>query len=237
MEFVVEEDIDNAVEIGYDGFTIDGQFPDSSFWGIEIKDKAYIIKTVNKKELPKQVSFVNDRLAETLKKFRYRNFWSTELRIKNKIPYFIDPCCRCGSPPSELYQDIYLNLADIMWNGADGVLVEPQVEVKYGAELLLHSSWADKNWQAVQFPKKLRGNIKLRNLAIIDKEYYIVPQNVGIPEIGSVMAFGESMEESIEKVKEMAKEVTGYYIEVYPDSLDTAIEEVDKIEKALKIKF
>ena len=35
---IVEEAIDDAVEIGYDGYTIDGKYPQNAMWGIEIKD-------------------------------------------------------------------------------------------------------------------------------------------------------------------------------------------------------
>ncbi len=37
-EFIVEDDIPNAVEIGYDGFSVDGQWPTHAMQAFEIKD-------------------------------------------------------------------------------------------------------------------------------------------------------------------------------------------------------
>jgi uncharacterized protein YlzI (FlbEa/FlbD family) len=150
---------------------------------------------------------------------------------KDKIPYMIDPCCRAGSPPSELYQNMYTNLADILWFGAEGKIIDPTPAGKYGAEMLIHSAWADKNWQAVNFPEKIRDQVKFRNLTIINGKYYVVPQAVGLPEIAAVVAIGDSVEEVVEEAKELAKQVTGYYIDIFPDCLDEAQHEIDELKK------
>jgi hypothetical protein len=236
-KFIVEDAIDDAIEIGYDGYTIDGQFPRSAFYGIEVKDKGYLEKFTDASKMPKQISYVNERLSPVLKSYRYRNFFSSELRIKNKIPYFLDPCTRMGSPPGELYQIMIENLSDIIWNGANGKLIDPICSYTYGAELLIQSMWADKNWQAVQFPSGIRKNIKLRNLTIINKEYYVVPQLVGIPEIAAVVAVGDTIEEAIGKVKEYASQVEGYYIDTFTDSLDEGIKELAALSQQINIKF
>ena len=41
-EFIVEDSINDAVEIGYDGWTIDGRFPRTAMQGYEIKDVSYV---------------------------------------------------------------------------------------------------------------------------------------------------------------------------------------------------
>src|SRR5436853_2302851 len=41
-EFVIEPNIDPAVEWGIDAFTIDGQYPDKTFSGCEIKDVGFL---------------------------------------------------------------------------------------------------------------------------------------------------------------------------------------------------
>jgi hypothetical protein len=176
-------------------------------------------------------------MAPTLKDYGYRNFFSTEVRVKKDGTAFsIDPCCRAGSPPSELYQNLYSNLADIVWQGSMGKCVDPVPTAKYGAELIIHAQWADKNWQAVEFPQKLRDNIKLRNLTIINGEYYVVPQSVGLPEIGAVVATGNTLQEAITKVTEYGKQIKGYFIDVFPEALEEAQGEIEKL-KTFGIKF
>ncbi len=231
MDFVAEDAIDDAVEVGYDGYCVDGQFPAQAMCGIEIKDKGYVGVIRSQFDMPRAITSANLRIATTLEDYQYRNFLSLEMRItKDGTGYVIDPCMRMGSPPGELAQLMYTNLADILWYGSQGVLVEPQVAGKWGAELLIHSEWADKNWQAISFPEEIRENVKFRNLTKIGGRYYVVPQSVGLPEIGAVVATGSTMEEAIAKVHDLARQVNGYFVELFPDSLDSAQEEVDKLK-------
>ena len=230
-EFVVEEAINDAIEIGYDGYTVDGKFPKGGTFGVEIKDKGFVMKKASWDEMPKAVTETNDKLSKTLASYRYRGFFSSEIRLTPQgKAYMIDPCARMGSPPGELFQIMFKNLPDILWNGAEGKLVEPEMAAPWGAELLLHSPWADKNWQAVQFPPKYRDNLKFRNLTIMDGKYYIVPHEQGLPEIGAVVALGQTMNEAIDNCKKIASEVQGYYIDLYPDSLDEAKDVFEELE-------
>lgn len=232
MEWVVEDAIVEAVEVGYDGYTIDGLFPAHAMAGIEIKDKSYLGTFKEYAKMPKQIIDVNERVSNTLKNYGYKNFFCCEMRIKKDgSAWVIDPMTRFGSPPGELVQNMYANLPDILWNGAEGKCIDPICEAPYGAEVLIHSSWADKNWQPIEFPKQLRDNLKFRNLTIIEGKYYVAPQAVGLPEIGAVVATGKTKNEAIEKVKEICDQVEGYYIEMYPDSLDEASEEEKKLKE------
>src|SRR6516162_5422708 len=93
MEFVVEDAINEAIEVGWDGFVIDGQFPKNAILGVEMKDKAYVGKTMKYERLPERVRDVNAKLAPTLQKVGYRGFMSTELRCTGDgKAYLIDPC-------------------------------------------------------------------------------------------------------------------------------------------------
>jgi predicted RNase H-like HicB family nuclease len=236
MEFVVEEGINDAIEIGYDGFTIDGQFARGAIVGVEVKDKAYIGRTMRYNQLPPNVRDVNEKLAPELKRVGYRGFISTEIRETKDKAYLIDPCSRAGSPPSELYQEMIGNLAEVIWWGAEGIVIEPEYTHKWGAEVLLLSDWADKNWQQVRFPEEIRENVKLRNFTVIDGEYYVIPQWSGMPEIGAVVATGNTAEEAISECKRIAALVDGYSVEKPLEAIDEAYENLKKAlgEKADK---
>lgn len=232
VEFIVEDEIPDAVEIGYDGWTIDGKFTENAMVGLEVKDKGLILKTEKYEELPEPARRVNKKLIPTFKNYKYRGFFSSEIRVtKDHKAYVIDPCCRCGSPPSELFWLIIDNWADILWEGAKGIIVEPHFVGKFGAELLIHSSWADKNWQPVEFPNSVREHLKFRNLTIINNKYYVVPQDVGLPEIGAVVALGNTMEEAMKNVCNIAEKIEGYYITTMPECLDEAKEQIEKLEE------
>src|SRR5579885_836072 len=227
--FIVEQGINEAIETGYDGFTVDGRFPRQAMFGFEIKDRGYVLECVPYRSLPWQVRSVNDKLSPALRDYQYRGFISTEVRATTDKAYLIDPCCRLGSPPGEMLNVLVTNWPDILWEGAEGTLVEPQCAGKFGAELLIHSAWADKNWQAIEFPKAIRDFVKLRNLTIINGRYYVVPQAVGLPEIGAVVAVADTLDGAIRKVKKYAEQVEGYFVTTMQDAMDAAVDENDKL--------
>jgi predicted RNase H-like HicB family nuclease len=236
-EFIVEDALDDTeddhcVESGCDLYTVNGKFPSHTLAGIEVKDLGYCGRILPYNKLSTKITDFNKAIAPTLKAYGYKGFLSTELRISEKHdPYMLDQCSRAGSPPNELYQLMYKNLPEIVWYGAQGILIDPEYDYEYGVEALIHSSWADKNWQAVYFPEKYRENIKLRNVCKIEGKYYCVPQAVGLPEIGAVVAEGKTLDEAIALAKEIAASIEGHYIEVKLESIDKALEEFEKLEK------
>ena len=66
---------------------------------------------------------------------------------------------------------------------------------------------------------------------MIDDEYYAVPQSVGLPEIGAVVASDKTMQGAIDKVKGYCDQISGYYIECHTEALDKAQEELDKLKE------
>jgi len=235
-EFIVEDAIE-GVEVGYDGFSIDGQFPDPSLFGYEIKDVAYIGAIRPYGKLPSQVKLVNEKLAPVFAEYSYRGFWSSELRVpKDGKPYLTDPCCRAGSPPSELYQEMFSNWGEIIWGGAHGELVKPKPVAKFGVEVLIHSQWADQHWQAVYVEPKVREWVKLRNLCQVGDTLFVAPQVVGLPEIGAIVAVDDSLLGAIKKVKTYCSQVTGYSIELNLERIAEAIQVIGTAE-AQGMKF
>lgn len=236
MEFILEENID-GVEIGYDGYSVDGTFPEIAAYGYEIKDLGYAGKVVPYASMPKQVLEVNSRLEPVLKEEGSRGFMSTEIRItKDGTAYLTDPCMRCGSPPTEAAMEIYANLGEIIAEGADGRLVTPKPLCKYFAMAMIHSSYATKHWVPIDLPAEARRWVKFRNLTVLNGHCYFVPQTVDLPEIGAVVGMGSSMKEAFAKVDAIAAELEGFQIEIHNDSLIKA-EEVIEEGKKVGIEF
>lgn len=238
-KFIVEDAIEGSdvVECGYDGYSIDGQFPSKAIQGYEIKDLGYCGMVKEYKKMSPLITGFNDAISDTLKKYQYRNFFSTEIRVgKDKIPYMIDACTRCGSPPSELYMEMMTNISQVLWFGSEGIIIEPEFCCEYGIECLIHSDWADTHWQAIHIEPEIRQWVKLRNLTKIDDTYYVVPCDQGLPEIGAIIAIGSSFEECIKKVKSYAEKVQGYRIDIKTGSIED-MNEVIKKGKELGISF
>jgi hypothetical protein len=235
-DYIIEDSIPDAVEIGYDGFTIDGQFPSHAMMAYEIKDCGMIGISLPYSKLAEPVKYINNALVPALKGYRYRGFFSTEIRYtKSKKPYFIDPCCRLGTPSNELLQELFNGWGRTIWDGAEGKVTTPVVANKYSVMAVIHSEWAVSDWQAVYFPKELDEFVKLRFHTRIEGKDYVVPQVVGMPDLGGVVGSGKTLLEAIAQCKERAKLIKGYLVKVSLESIGEALETIEKgVEMGIK---
>lgn len=232
QEFIVEAPIAPAVEVGYDGFSIDGKFAQQALYGVEVKDMAYLGQVVSYQDLPAGVREVNAKLSGLFADWHYRGFFSSEIRIKGGKPYLIDPCCRMASPPGELYQTMIANLAEILWHGADGIVIEPEFIDVWGAQLVMSSPWAAHNWQPIDFPPSIRDHLRLHYSTRINGRYYVIPQAIEMAEIGAVVATGASADEAIANVTKIAEKIEGYGIKFNFDALQDAKADMEKLKDA-----
>ena len=144
----------------------------------------------------------------------------------------VDATIRAPSPPSELWQELFLNLSEIIWEGADGILVEPEPAAKWGVEIVIKSAWAMEHWQLVDYPPEFGNQIKLFNQVMIEGKRYVVPQNEEMQEIGAVVGWGDTLEDAMEHAKKAGEAIVGYGIkfEMGPiDSVNKSIEELAAI--------
>lgn len=229
-EFIIEEMIPDAVEIAYDGYTVDGTYPDTVMWGVEVKSRCYVGHCVPYAEMPSQIVETNARIGPTLGKYQCRSWAGMEMRVtKDGRPWVIDPLIRFGNPPGALCTLMYGNLAEIMWYGAEGQLVEPELKDEWGAQILIHSDWSARHWQAVYYPEEISRNVRLVNHTVMDDVHYVVPGPDLNNAIGSIVATGPTMQKAIEKAQEYAEQVEGYDLDIEKDSLPKAEEEFKKL--------
>lgn len=230
-EFIVEDEIPDAVEVGYDGYSVDGEFPSHSMMAYEVKDVGMIGTVKEYSKLADPVRLVNDRLSAGLKKDNYRGFLCTEIRYtKTHEAYLIDPCCRLGSPSNELLQELFDGWAEVLWEGAEGKLVSPRAKAKFGVCAVIHSEFAVDNWQSIYYPKEVDQWVKLRMHSRIQGVDYTVPQPVGLPLPGVVVGVGESLLEAVDKCKEYSTKVKGYQVQVSLESIGKAVDIIQKGE-------
>lgn len=237
FEFLVFDSIDADIETGFDGMFIDDQFSNIVSLGFEIKDLLYVAKYIQYKDLPELVKVVGDKITPALNKFGYRNFFSTEERIpKNKIPYFTDWTCRSASPAGELFYSNITNISEAIWYGAQGIKVDLQAQYKYGVQGNIISDYGSTNWMQVEFPEEISKYVKLRNCCKINDKIYCIPQPYEYPELGTVLGFGNTLEEAVLNCQENAEQVKGFQIEVRCDAIEEALAQIKKA-KAYGIEF
>lgn len=227
-EFMVENSVE-GIEVGYDGWTVHGSFPESAYYGFEIKDCGYLGVFKSYQEHPEPIRFINSKLAGILKKEKAVGFCSFEFRMgSQRVPYLIDPCLRAGSPPIESTMEGYDNLGEIIWAGAHGEMVEAEPLGQFTAMAMIHCSFALHNWVPIDCPAEIRRWLKLRNAAVLDGKLYHVPVGGEMPEIGAVVAAADSQQKAINLVRERAEQVSGYLLEIHVEALDKAEEEIEK---------
>lgn len=228
-EFIVEDAVNDAVEVGYDGWTVRGQWPEAAYWGFEVKDSAYVGRFSPYGELPEPIHDINGKVEGILKEEGATGFCSFEFRLtKDGTARMIDPCMRCGSPPIEGVMEGYDNLAEVIWEGAHGRLCPVKSAGEYVAIAMMHCQAALTNWVPLEVPRDVDRWIKVRNKATIDGEVYHVPTLGDMPEIGAVVAVADSLEEAVGLVKERAAQVRGYLLEIRAECLDDAQECIDE---------
>ena len=232
VEFIVEDDLPDCVEVGLDCYVVDGQFPSKTLVGIEAKDCGYVAQFMDYASIPEPLRRWTDTMAPVLATYGSRGFLSNEVRIgEDKVPYMIDACMRAGSPPSELYQEFYTNLPEIIWEGAGGNLVDPEPAAKWGVQVVLKSSWAAGHWQPVSINPKWERNLKLFNCVVVNGQRFVVPLDEEMSEIGSVVGWGDTLEEAIAMVTAAGESVKGFGVKFSVGSMDDIQEQIAELER------
>ena len=221
MQFIIEDKID-GIEPGYDTWTIAGQNPSKLLCGYEIKDEAYCAKWIDQSQLAKPMKDVQSKLDKVFADESTIGFYSTEIRMPDsKRGYLLDFTARMGNPPFQLYCAMIRNLGEILWNGAQGKVVEPILTAKWGAIAIINSDFASRNWMPLMIENDAKDYVFLMNKCIKDTIPYVVPQQ-GLSEIGAIVGVGNTLEEAIEMCKKHADLCKGYQLEIDIASLDKA---------------
>lgn len=198
--FVVQEDLPGATELGYDGLSVDGWFPDSSFQGYEKKNELYLGAMTEYDDLPEEVRMVNEKFSKVMEECRYRNFFAVEIRNFEGTPYFIDPTMRMPGQTGEQLLETMENLAEVIWHGANGELIQPKWNASFAASATLHSHCKTEGWKTVSVNKEVARWVKLARCCYKNGLYHFPPQKND--EVGVVLGMGDAIEETITAVKE-----------------------------------
>jgi len=230
LDFIVEDDLPDRVEIGLDTYCIDGAYPDLTLCGLEVKDLGFTGQFVPWKAIPEPLRRWNEAMAPYLEQAGFRGSLSNEIRIgKDKEPFMIDATCRMPSPPGELWQEIITNLAEVLWSGAGGEVAEPIPAGKFGVEVILKSAFAEDNHQPVEIPEQFERNVKLYNSILVDGRRYVVPQGDQMTEIGAVIGWGDTLEAAVAMAQEAGESVKGYGIKFGMGPIDNATEQMAEL--------
>jgi hypothetical protein len=230
ITFTLQDDIETDVEVGYDGWCIDGKYPTRCFQGYEKKNELYLGALTEYGDLPEAIQYVNEKMAPTLKAYGYRNFIATEIRCKDDEYYFIDPTMRMPGQTGEQALESCKNLAEVIWKGANGEVVDPDYCCTFAAEATMHYTDGDDQWKTVEIPSKIRPMCKLVHYCIVDGVYHFPPG--ANDEIGVVMGLGDTIEAAIDDLKENFSELKQEPLKINDTGFIELLEAIHEAEKS-----
>jgi hypothetical protein len=235
VTFVVQDPIDTEIEIGYDGWTVDGKFPPRSFQGYEKKNELYLGAWLPDSSLPKEIQQINEALASLLKANEYRNQIATEIRVKGAKGFYIDPTMRMAGQTQEHLQNSCTNLARVIWEGANGILVPPEFSHKVAAEATMHYKAGEpKDWKTLRIPEEARRWCKFYHYCIYEGLYHFPPYRND--EVGVIIGLGDTKEAAVEALRKNFKLLEGEPLEICEEKFEDLFKEITRAE-ARGMKF
>ena len=205
MEFVVEQPVGD-IEVGFDGIIMDGEFLPICSYGYEIKDAAHVAKFVPYKEVPEPIRKINEKLAPEFEKYQYRGLYSNDIRVEGRDFYLTDPCCRFASPVGELMLEAFKNYSEIVWGVANGEVVVPACDVKYGAALNLFSEMKG-GWLPILIPEAYERNVKVHYWSRFKDTDYVTPIVGASNTVAVIIALDNNLGNAMDKCLEIAEAV------------------------------
>jgi hypothetical protein len=228
--FVVQDDIETDLEVGYDGWTVDGEYPDASFQGYEKKNELYLGAKMLYKDLPEEIRVVNDALKPTLKQYGYRNFIATEIRVANGKSHFIDPTMRLPGQTGEQLLETCSNLPEVIWKGANGELVKPKFQYEFAVEATLHyTDDSETCWRTMRVPKEIEKWVKLYHYCMVDGVYQF-PSGKN-DELGVLLGVGNTIEAAIDHLKKNLEALKHEPVAVKLEKMADLLEEAKEAKK------
>lgn len=221
ITFLVFDAIDTELEIGADTYCVDGQWPELMLNGIEGKDKCYLSKVTERKEMPEPIIDMLDAWAPVLKKHNYRNQFSSELRIKDDKAYFIDFTGRGGMPSSGSQQLVWKNFPEIIWSGSNGELVQPEPAAQYTIECMITSKTGKDLWDTVEISEDLLPWVRFSECCKVNDRYCFPPNEFHGGDLGWLVALGDTPSKVFDRIKELA--------DMLPDGLNADVEALASI--------
>lgn len=232
--YVVEEKISCLGETGFDGFFVGGEFAPIGLCGVEIKDACFLGRFVRYQLLPECMKIVTDRISTVFGQMEYNGQHSNEIMISNdKRGFLLDNSNRIPSPPGELMMEAITNYPEVVWEIANGRMPNIQYEHQWGAQVIIKSDIAMEDDSPVIVPDEFKKNVKIKNLSIDEDGtwYYVPSPGLGMKEIGSLVATGDSPQEVIKKIEIIADAIKGFDIRMDVGSLHEAKKSIDKLTK------
>lgn len=229
ITFYVQDDLDTDIEGGADSYFV-GDFPEQVIIGYEKKNLSYLGTVMARSDMPPEIWGPNELLVPILRAKGYCNFFSTEVRVKDDESYLLDPCCRCPSPAGEEQLEMYENFGEIVWHGANGILVQPRWAASYCGEAIIQWTGDKEGPKSIRVPEEIRQWVKLFACAYVDDAFHFPPNQD--PEcLGCAVGLGNTAEEVVEHLKFLKEQLENQPVQLMIEPMADLLVEINKAQK------
>lgn len=227
FDFIVDDTIKDALEIGADTFFNGTEFIRPMFAGIEKHKNLYVAKVMD--EIPILGETLN-AFTPLLSKMNYRGPLSTEELVKSKTEhYWIDACMRLPNPLSALYPVMIENWSEFIYEIGLGHYVEPEIKHKCVGAFGLSSLAAKESYVKVNIKEGYEDKVRYQMVTGRGEKNYAVP---GWEVVAILVAGGNTVDEVLEGLKEAAEGVDAHFLDKDPiEGIHMIKEDIKKAEK------
>lgn len=234
--FIVEDPIDCACELGFDGFYSNGNYIPFT-WGVEIAKNLYVGKVIKDiDEMPPCMTNTMEKFSALLDRMDYRGALSTEERLITKDEsYFIDFCARIPAPLGQIYPVAIKNWAELVYKIGKKEDVEVECDYDYVGAFALSTEHSLEHHVKMMVEDKHLKDVRFQTVAQNKDGYFAVKGNTCV---AVLVAGGDSPKEVLDKIKDAKEYVNAYGLEKDPvDGIDRQFEESLEGMKSIGIKF
>lgn len=227
ITFYVQEPVETDIEGGADTYFVDGQYPSKIVLGYEKKGESYFATWRQRSQMPPEIWSVAEAIAPLLGEKHYCNTVSSEVRVKGDKSYWLDPCLRFPSPAGEEELELYGNFSEIIYRGAQGQLVEPEMTAKFCGEAVISYCGDRDGWKSIKVPEEVRPWVKLYASGFEDDAFHFPPAQD--PEaIGCVVALADSPDGVLDGLKQIREAMKDAAVDIHVEPIADLFKEIEE---------
>lgn len=229
ITFYVQDPVETDIEGGADTYFV-GDFPDQVILGYEAKDHGYLGAVTDRGDMPDEIWKPCELIAPVLRSFGYRNFFSTEVRVKDGESWLLDPCCRTASPGGEHQLEMIENFPEVVLYGAHGQLLQPEYAAKYCGQTVIKWAGDPEAPRTLEVPPGIEHLVKVCACAKVDGIYQF-PQWQDPECLAFVVGMGDTPDEVIDQLKEIREQLSSQPIHIEMEPIAQLIHQIKEAEE------
>lgn len=230
ITFYVQEPVKTDIEGGADTYFCAGQYPNKVILGYEKKGESYFATWKQREEMPPEIWKVSEAIRPLLDSYGFCNMVSTEVRVNKEGSFLLDPCLRFPSPAGEEELEMYRNFTEIIYGGARGEMIQPEMAAKFCGEAVIGYTGDQEGWKSICVPEEVKRWVKLYACGYEDGAFHFPPSQ-DPDAIGCAVGMGDKPQEVIDQLKRIEEALKDCAVEMHIDPLADLFKEIETAEE------